>query len=57
MSFALYTLGTIILIGGVLYVCHLAHVPSHWTIAIAILLFGAGLMSAVNSTRQRDSSN
>lgn len=55
-SFAIYTLGTVILIAGVLYVCHLAHLPSHWTIAIAILLLGAGLMSAVNSTRQRDRS-
>ena len=55
-SFAIYTLGTVILIVGVLYVCHLAHLPSHWTIAIAILLFGAGIMSAVNSTRQRDRS-
>jgi hypothetical protein len=54
MSFGLYTLGTIILIIGVLYVCHLARVPSHWTIAIAILLAGAGLMSAVNNTRRRD---
>ena len=56
MSFALYGLGTLILIIGVLYVCHLVHLPSHWTIAIAILLFGGGLMSAVNSTRQRDKS-
>jgi hypothetical protein len=54
MSFGLYTLGTIILIIGVLYVCHLAHIPQHWTIAIAILLVGAGLMSAVNNTRRRD---
>ena len=56
MSFALYGLGTLILIIGVLYVCHLAHMPSHWTIAIAILLFGGGLMGAVSSTRQRDKS-
>jgi len=56
MSFALYGVGTLILIIGVLYVCHLVHLPSHWTVAIAILLVGGGLMGAVNSTRQRDKS-
>ena len=56
MSFALYGVGTLILIIGVLYVCHLVHLPSHWTIALAILLFGGGLMGAVSSTRQRDKS-
>jgi hypothetical protein len=30
--------------------------PTHWTVAIALLLVGAGLMGAVNSTRQRDKS-
>jgi hypothetical protein len=54
MSFGLYTLGTIILIGGVLYVCNLAHVPARWEVAIALLLLGAGIMGAVNSTRQKD---
>jgi uncharacterized membrane protein YqjE len=56
MSFALYGVGTLILIIGVLYICHLVHLPTHWTIALAILLVGGGLMGAVNSTRQRDKS-
>ena len=56
MSFALYGVGTLIVIIGVLYVCHLVHLPSTWTAAIAILLVGAGLMGAVSSTRQRDKS-
>lgn len=54
MSFGLYVLGTIILVGGVLYVCHLAHMPAHWTAAIGIVLLGAGIMGAVSSTRQKD---
>jgi hypothetical protein len=57
MSFGLYTLGTIILIAGVLYVCNLAHVPMRWEVAIALLLLGAGIMGAVSSTRQKDPSN
>ena len=56
MSFGLYTLGTIILIVGVLYVCHLAHVAQRWEIAIALLLLGGGIMGAVSSTRNKDPS-
>jgi hypothetical protein len=54
MSFVLYTIGTLVLIAGVVYVCHLAHVPQHWVVAISILLLGAGIMGAVSSTRQKD---
>jgi hypothetical protein len=54
MSFGLYILGTIILIAGVVYVCHLAHLPQHWVIAIAVVLLGAGVMGAVGSTRSKD---
>ena len=56
MSFALYGIGTLILIVGVIYICQLVHMPTHWTVAIALLLVGAGLMGAVTSTRQRDKS-
>jgi hypothetical protein len=56
MSFALYGVGTLILIIGVLYICHLVHLPNQWTAALAILLVGAGIMGAVSSTRQRDKS-
>jgi len=54
MSFGLYTVGTVILIAGVLYACHLAHIPAHWTAVFALLLLGAGIMGAVSSTRQKD---
>ena len=56
MSFGLYTLGTLILIAGVVYVCHLSHIPQRWVIGIAILLLGAGIMGAVSNTRQKDPS-
>ncbi len=54
MSFGLYTFGTLLLIAGVLYVCHLAHVPQHWMVALAIVLLGAGIMAAVTNTRSKD---
>jgi hypothetical protein len=56
MSFGLYTLGTIILMVGIAYVCHLAHVPQKWVIAICLLILGAGIMGGVSSTRQKDPS-
>lgn len=55
MSFVLYTLGTIVLIAGVLYVCHLAHIPQRWMIGIAVVLLGAGIMGALTNTRARGS--
>lgn len=54
MSFGLYTFGTLLLIAGVLYVCHLAHIPQHWMVALAIVLLGAGIMAAVTNTRSKD---
>lgn len=56
MSFAIYTVGTLILIAGLIYVAHLAHVPEKWVIAMAILLLGAGIMGGVSATRQKDPS-
>jgi len=56
MSFGMYLLGTVILICGVGYVCHLAHIPQHWIAAICIVLLGAGVMGAVSSTRRKDPS-
>jgi hypothetical protein len=55
-SFGIYAIGTLILIIGVDYVLHLAHVPQTWLIGLTILMLGAGLMGAVNSTRQKDKS-
>ncbi len=54
MSFGIYNLGTILLIVGVLYVCHLARVPQPWMIGVAILLLGAGIMGAMTNTRSKN---
>jgi uncharacterized membrane protein HdeD (DUF308 family) len=55
-SFAIYAIGTLILIAGVIYICHLVHLPQQWIIGLTILLIGAGIIGAVNSTKQRDKS-
>jgi hypothetical protein len=54
MSFGLYALGFAILIGGLIYGAHLAHMPGHWIAVGAIVLLGVGILSGVKATRQRD---
>ena len=56
MSFALYVLGYIIVIIGAAYLLHLAHVPQHWIVGVVVLLVGAGIVTGVTNTRQRDKS-
>ncbi len=55
MSFFLYTIGTLVLLAGVLYVCHAAHIPERWTVGIALLLLGSGIVNAAGNTRLRAS--
>ena len=57
MSFGIYVLGYLIVIGGLIYGAVLMHVPSHWIVAGAIVLAGLGIVSAVKATRQKDSAN
>ena len=55
MSFGLYAIGFAILIIGLIYGAFLLHVPAHWIVVGAIVLLGAGILSGVKATRQRDS--
>jgi len=55
MSFGLYSIGFAILIGGLIYGAHLMHMPARWIVVGAIVLLGAGILSGVKATRQRDS--
>ena len=56
MSFAIYSIGYLILIIGVAYIAHLMRLPEHWIGAIAIVLVGIGIVTGVQSTRRRDPS-
>ena len=55
MSFGLYVLGYVIVIIGAAYLLHLAHVPQHWIIGLVVVLVGAGIVTGVKNTRQKDS--
>ena len=54
MSFALYLLGSVIAICGVIYAGHLLHIPTHWIVAVATVLLGLGILAGVKATRQKD---
>ena len=53
MSFALYAIGFLIVIAGLVYGAHLMHLPPHWIAVGAIVLLGIGIVTGVQSTRQK----
>ncbi len=54
MSFSLYIVGYLILIGGLIYGATLLHVPGQWIGVGAIVMVGLGILSGVANTRQKD---
>ena len=56
MSFAIYLIGFLILIGGLVYGATLLHVATHWIVVGAVVLLGLGLVKAVPATRGKDPS-
>jgi len=52
-SSALYLIGFIVVVAGLAYAAHLAHVPSAWIIAGVIVLLGIGILKTVTSTTRR----
>lgn len=54
MSFSIYIVGYLILIGGLIYGATLLHVPGQWIGVGAIVMVGLGILSGVANTRQKD---
>ena len=54
MSFAIYAIGYLILIAGVAYLAHLLRIPQHYIVALTIILLGVGVVTGVQSTRNKD---
>ena len=54
MSFGIYALGYLIVIIGVGYLMHILHIPQTYMIAILVILVGAGIVTGVQNTRQKD---
>jgi uncharacterized membrane protein len=54
VSFGLYVIGYLIVIGGVVYGATLMHMPTHWIVVLAVVLAGLGIVTGVKNTRQKD---
>jgi len=54
MSFGLYSIGFVLMIGGLIYGAHLLHAPVHWIVVGAIVLLGLGVLTGAKATRQKD---
>ena len=55
-SLAIYLIGLVIFIGGLVYGAHLLHVPEKWIGVGLVVLVGLGVLMGAIKTRQRDSS-
>lgn len=55
MNFGIYLIGYLIVIAGVVYAMNLAHIHSQWIAAVAVIMLGAGILTAVKNTRTKDS--
>jgi uncharacterized membrane protein YiaA len=54
MSFAIYIVGVVIFIGGLIYGAVLLNIPEQWIAVLAIILLGLSVLVGVNQTRQKD---
>jgi uncharacterized membrane protein HdeD (DUF308 family) len=54
MSFLIYIVGFLILMGGLIYAATLLHVPSQWVVVGGIVLAGLGILTGVQVTRHKD---
>ncbi len=57
MSFGIYVVGFLLVIGGLIYGAAIMHMPAHWIAVGAIVLLGFGILTGVKNTRQKDSAD
>ena len=56
MSFAIYIVGFLILIGGLIYGALILHIHAQWIAVGAIVLLGLAILKGVQATRGKDPS-
>ena len=56
MSYLLYVVGFVIVIGGLVYGAVLLHVPTPWIVVGSVVLLGIAILTGVKATRQKDPS-
>lgn len=56
MSFSIYVVGYLILIGGLIYGAVLLEVPQRWIVVGAVIMLGLAILTGAQVTRQKDAS-
>jgi hypothetical protein len=56
MSFGIYLIGFLIMIGGLIYGATILHIAPHWIAVGTIILLGLAIVRGVQATRGRDPS-
>ena len=54
LSFGLYIVGFLIVIGGLVYGAVILHVPQRWIVVGGVVLLGLAILTGVKATRQKD---
>ena len=57
MSFAIYTIGFVIFIGGVAWALTTAGLSHTWVAITCVILLGIGILTGVTRTRSKDPSS
>jgi hypothetical protein len=57
MSFGIYIVGFLILIGGLIWGAVILQVPARWIAVGGIVLFGLAILKGVQATRGKDPSH
>ena len=55
MSFGIYIVGFLVVIGGLIYGAVILHMATHWIVVGTLVLLGIAIVKAVSATRKRDS--
>jgi hypothetical protein len=56
MSFAIYIVGFVTVIGGLIYAAVILHLATHWIVVGTVVLLGIAIVKGVSATRQKDPS-
>jgi membrane-bound acyltransferase YfiQ involved in biofilm formation len=54
MSFGIYLVGIVFVIAGLVYAAAILSAPIQWIVVGTLVMLGAGVVTAVKATRQRD---
>ncbi len=54
MSFGLYVIGFLIVIGGLVYGAVILHVPQRWIVVGGVILLGLAILTGAKAMRQKD---